>query len=169
MRVCDWSAAPLIRPAAGALAVAALCLVWSVARLARAGTVPDDPAPGDVLAVPHVALPAPTGARGVPLDDDPFSPDRRAPARRYAFPGDVSPADAGAMPAPRPTLLGTAVASDGAGFATARLGDDAPKILHIGDHLGPYTLRAVARGRASFARADGEPFDIGADTPSASR
>lgn len=168
MRMRDLEAAPLIRPAAGALAAAALVLLWSAARLARAGTVPDDPAPNAALAVPRVALPAPVaGGRVPPLDDDPFSPDRAPPERRYTLPGDVPPvaADAGAPAAPRPTLLGTAVASDGGGFATARLGDAPPRILHVGDRLGPYTLRAVARGRASFADATGAPFDVGAASP----
>ncbi len=94
------------------------------------------------------------------VERDPFSPDRTAPASRYRLPGEASESAIAAAPPIRPIVIGTAVIGDNRSFATCKLGDAAPVIVHVGDRLGLYTVRVITRGVVHFTSSAGESFDI---------
>ena len=109
------------------------------------------------------ALPgAPTDIAAA-LSRDLFADDRQAPARRYRMPGE---ADAGSAEViVRPVVLGTAIAMDGAHFATVRLADGNATIARVGMKFGEYTVVAIERGRVMFRNAVGERVVIDASKP----
>jgi hypothetical protein len=157
-----------MRPALAALVAAVALVAWSAARLADADTLPP-PAAGDPLAVPNVTLARTPPARRSTPDDDLFSADRTPRDARYALPGERVAAEPSA--AQTPIVLGTALATDGRSFVSASLGDGPPRILHVGDTLGPFTLRSIDRRLVSFSRASGGRVDVrpGATAPSGPR
>lgn len=168
MRRIDWLEAPLMRPALVALVAAVALVGWSAARLAGADLLPP-PAAGDPLALPDVSLDRKPAVRRSTPDDDLFSADRTPRDTRYALPGERVAAEPST--APTPVVLGTALATDGRSFVSARLGDAAPRILHVGDTLGPFTLRSIDRRLVSFSRASGGRVEVrpGATAPSGPR
>jgi hypothetical protein len=94
---------------------------------------------------------------------DPFHPDRRAPAARYLLPEPESVA--AELNVGRPLtgsirLLGTVVNASSGGFVMAQWGGDAARMVHVGDTLGAWTLRAVARASADFVDALGDTLTV---------
>jgi hypothetical protein len=98
---------------------------------------------------------------GTAVEHDPFSASRTAPSRRYALPWEAGEAKV-TEAAPKPLVLGTAVALDGKSFATCQLGTDLPRIVHIGDKLGEYTVKSITRGRVVFTTSSGNALDVSA-------
>ena len=47
----------------------------------------------------------------------------------------------------KPIVLGTAVATDGRSFATVQLGDGRPTLVHVGDKIGEWVVKAIERGK----------------------
>ena len=140
---------------------------WSVRRAVRI----DDPLP-----LPHAETPndsvkpaPPRGARvniTAAVSADPFSPKRQAPTIPYRLPGEADPAPAGqASRAPQIRLLGTVVFVQGGGFVTCQIGNERPVMVRVGEKIGNYTLKSVARGSAVFTGPSGETLQIAALQP----
>lgn len=95
---------------------------------------------------------------------NPFAASRRAPSVRYrlAIPDDALaglPVDEDIAPA-RPVVHGTAVSSDGRGFAMCAVEGQPITVVRVGDRLADYTVVAIARGRVTFRDAQGQRVDI---------
>lgn len=91
---------------------------------------------------------------------DLFTDDRSPPARRYRVPGEGE--YAAPEPAPRPVVLGTAIAADGEHFATCQAAGGVPVIVHVGSKIADYTVVNIVRGSVTFRAPDGERFTINA-------
>jgi hypothetical protein len=94
---------------------------------------------------------------------DLFTDDRRPPSRRYLMPGDADVPQGG--PPPLPTVLGTAIGSDGQHFAIARLPNGASTIVRANAVIGDYTVVSIERGKVVFRGADGVRFTVDASKP----
>ncbi len=138
---------------------------WSIMEAVRL----DDPVPVPVAddgdAPGEVARPRSTRANIVAaVNVDPFNPARERPATPYRLPGEVdsvATTGRGARP-PQLRVLGTVVFTSGGGFATCQLGGDRPAIVHVGEKIGNYTLKSLARGSATFTGPAGETLQINA-------
>ncbi len=151
-----------MRAAIGTLLATMALVAWSAVTALRA----DDEAvapPRDLFRPPAGLAASPVPARAA-LDDDPFSPERQPPAVRYRLPGvedDTPVADKPVLP----EVLGTVLATDGQNLATIRLGPDSTKILRVGQKIGPYTVKEIARGQVTFTKASGEKLVVHAESP----
>lgn len=94
---------------------------------------------------------------------DLFTDDRRPPSRRYLLPGEADVPESG--PAPLPTLLGTALGSDGEHFAMAQLPGGAATIVRRGAKIGGYTVVSIERGKVTLLSSDGIRFTVDASKP----
>ena len=157
----DLYARPIVRVAGGALLASTLLAMWALVVALNAGgpvTVPLTPFNGADSLATVASVASADVAKAV--EKDPFAPDRTAPTGRYRLPGEHDESAVAATPPIRPIVIGTAVIGENRSFATCRLGDDAPVILHVGDHLGMYTVRAITRGVVRFTSTSGESLDI---------
>jgi len=97
------------------------------------------------------------------VDADPFAPSRQRPLEPYHLPGELVEA-----PAPSRSqqlkVLGTVVVTSGTSFAMCQIGSDPPVIVRVGQQIGSYTLKRVARGKAVFSSPSGE-IEIAAPQP----
>ncbi len=155
------------RPVQGALAALVLALAigaWTTSRAIRIDPVPAAAPPtfasAEALAKPGMVVPADIGAV-VALNV--FSPDRKAPSRRYRLGGYVD--DEAAPQAPQPVVLGTSVAAGDRSFAICRIGDGPATVVRVNDRIGGYTVKSIERGRVVFATPVGERLEINANTP----
>lgn len=137
---------------------------WSLVRAVTVTPPPAASAPHDDRAVQ--AEPIFAGVTRTAITDavasDPFRPERRRPESRFRLPGEEpAPSQAGA-PAPVGDLrlIGTVVSPDGGGFVMCQLGTETPKVVRIGERIGPYALVGVHQGRARFRAASGEVLDV---------
>jgi hypothetical protein len=94
---------------------------------------------------------------------DLFTDDRRPPARRYLMPGDADVPQGG--PAPLPTVLGTALGSDGQHFAIAQLPGAPSMVIRPNSKIGEYTVVSIERGKVILRSADGVRFTVDASKP----
>ncbi len=98
------------------------------------------------------------------IENDPFHPERRRPAMAFRFPGEASAATiAAARPAESgvaPRLIGTVVQPSGQGFAMCQSGNEPPRIVRVGEHIGDFTLKHVEQGRAVFLASDGARVEV---------
>ena len=148
--------AAVARPWGMALGVAALCLslalflrtLWQAAALERPSAPPAavvaDTTPIRGEPATHMALSDVLTA----VAEDPFHPERRVPDRRFSV--DEGPV-VGMAPAPAGSLrlTGTALLPSGA-FALVALGAESPRIVRVGERVGPYRLVAIRKGEAEF-------------------
>jgi len=122
------------------------------------------PAPRlDSMPVPGTAAETPVARLAAAVGRDPFHPARHRPAVRFRLPGEALPSDSAtrAPAAATPFLLiGTAVMSEGGGFAMCQWGNDAPKLVRVGERVGDLTLKLVARGQATFVDAGGRTLEV---------
>jgi hypothetical protein len=122
---------------------------------------------GAVDAVPDSALRFAAAGTGTDVAAanarDLFTDDRRAPARRYLMPGMADTPQAG--PAPLPTVLGTALGSDGAHFAIAQLPGGLATIIRVNGKIGEYTVVAIERARVTLRGPDGIRLTVDASKP----
>lgn len=152
---------PSVRRGALGLVVATLVFVAFGVRAIQLEDVPDAAAaPIEATILSH------GGAReaadiGSAVERDPFSATRSAPEKRYALPWEAGETKV-TETAPKPVVLGTAIALDGRNFATCQLGNDTPRIVHVGDKLGEYTVKSITRGRVVFATSSGNALDVSA-------
>jgi hypothetical protein len=97
------------------------------------------------------------------IDSDPFRPERRRPEVRFRLPGEQAPptvTQAGSASAAQLRLIGTVVSPEGGGFAMCQFGAEAPKVVRVGERIGPYALVDVHQGRARFRSEAGEIVDV---------
>ncbi len=145
-----------VRVAAAALVLSAAFAGWSVLRALEVEDLPtsaDATALGDVLVAERQRPPRVNIAAAV--DADPFNPARQRPTEVYMLPGEL------VVPAPvsrneQLRVLGTVVNTAGSGFAMCQLGSSPPTIVKVGEKIGPYTLKRVVRGSATFAGPAGD-------------
>ena len=152
---------PAVRRAAIAVGLSALLCVGVGVRAIRIEEIPDAagaPIDATLLANPGARESADIG-NTVALD--PFSASRAAPVKRYTMPWEIGETKV-TEAAPKPLVLGTAIALDGKNFATCQLGAESPRIVHVGDRLGEYTVKSIARGRVVFTTSSGITLDISA-------
>jgi len=131
-----------------------------------------DPAPGIQAAPtpgsrPEPAVPATSNEDGsltmdallLAVDNDPFTPERTRSGERYRLPGDVDPEPPPAPPEPPPVpqfrLSGTVVTSEG-GLALIQVGEDAPRMLTVGEFMQGYRLTNVTAAGATMANDERE-------------
>ncbi len=99
------------------------------------------------------------------VDANVFAPERSAPLQRYRLAGGYeAPVVAAAPePPPRPVVHGTVVGANGRSFAMCALSGAQTVIVRVGDRLGDYTVRSIARGVVEFSTTSGERFAINAN------
>jgi hypothetical protein len=155
---------PAMRGALAACVLATALSAWTLVRAVRLDDIPDAPA-GQLLvgdALRGGARPPPPADFSATVEHDPFSPDRTAPTSPYRMPGEPDP-DLTPAPDPiKPVVIGTAVSIDGRSFATVRLGDARPAIVHVGDRIGEYTVKSIDRGRVAFTMSSGKRLNVDA-------
>ena len=159
MRLASMLRSPAVRVSAAAVVVALGVTVRSVARAMRDAPIP--PAPPTTIAsldrIARAAPPAPGDIQAA-VENDLFATDRAAPSAPYRMPGERDRTDAPAVEPMKPQVLGTAVATNGRSFATMQLGDASPVLVHVGDKIGEWTVKAIGRGKVTLvtggARAD---------------
>lgn len=152
------------RAALAAVGVAAIVVVVSAIgaiRVPEVGAAAPPPAIADSALKFGMPGAGPDIAGAVAQDL--FTDDRRAPLRRYRLPGEAD--EVPAQPAPRPTVLGTAIAADGAHFATCQVPGGPPTIVRVGSRVGAFTVVAIERGRVTFRDAAGERFTVDNSKP----
>jgi hypothetical protein len=167
MTMPSWTRSSSLRVAAVALAAALALDIWTLVRALRVDAVPDAAPPtlASAGAIATVDSPPPADLSAA-VDNDPFSPDRSAPAGPYRMPGEADPRDAQpVVDPPKPIVLGTAVSPGGRSFAILQLGDSRPVSLSVGDRIGAYTLKSIERGRVVFTTAAGKRVDVNALKP----
>lgn len=156
------------RPLAlASLALAAACVValWSTTRALADPPIDRSSRGSGVSVAPSIEevaeVPATLIARTV--DHDPFHQERRRPRTPFRLPAEEAAARVAATtPAPAAPLrlLGTVITPGADAFAMGQLGNDAPRVVRVGDKLGSYTLRRIEPGRAVFIAPNGETMDL---------
>ncbi len=146
-----------VRVAGWLLAGAIALLLVAAWRAVRIDEVESLPAP---VTAPG-ATPSPGEGEGYSLarvmeavNNDPFHPLRRRPARRLQPTGGQvveAVADRGLSV----QVIGTAVSANGGGFAMCAWGGAPPRVVRIGERVGDWTLRAVTPGAAQFTSSTG--------------
>jgi hypothetical protein len=148
-----------VQIAAVALVLAMAALAYTGTRAARLEAVPVAPAPSFATEAALAPRPSPQvvdigGVVGLNV----FSPDRRAPQRRYRLTGYAELPQT--PPPPEPVVLGTSVADGGRSFAFATVGGGAPKIVRVGDSIEGYVVRSIERGVVVFTTPSGERLTV---------
>lgn len=165
MNAPTWSRSIGARVALAAFVAGIAVTGWTIARALRAEPLPDV-APGALASLESIKrgpITPPTDIEAA-LDNDLFSPDRTAPAAPYRMPGEQS--DDRPAPEPmKPIVLGTVVATDGRSFATMQLGNDRPTLVHVGDKIGDWLVKTIARGKVTLVSTGGSRVDVTVPKP----
>jgi hypothetical protein len=66
------------------------------------------------------------------------------------MPGEERPDDRPVAEPMKPIVVGTVVATDGRSFALMQLGNERPKLVHIGDKIGEWSVKAIGRGTVTI-------------------
>lgn len=162
----DWGKTPAMRIALIVLGASLVVLVWTLARALRARPIPNA-VPTTLVGLDAVkrAPARPVADIQAGVENDLFSPDRSAPETPYRMPGEDNPSDKPRIEPQKPIVLGTAVASDGHNFATVQLGMDSPKLVRVGDKIGEWTVRSIARGKVVLEGPEGNRAELGVPNP----
>jgi hypothetical protein len=155
---------PATRVAGVVLGASTLALAWSVATALRVDPLPTAPPPTVVRLGSARALGPATDVQAA-VENDPFSPDRSAPSAPYRMPGESGPSAQPAVEPPKPAVLGTAVANDGRSFATVQLSGQTPTLVHVGDKIGDWVVRAIQRGKVVLVSSAGTRADVSVAKP----
>ncbi|MEP6766568.1 MAG: hypothetical protein ABJB66_19795 [Gemmatimonadaceae bacterium] len=154
-----------MRLAVGALGIALVVAIFTFVRAMQLsevgmGALPVLPNPAALIAPPQANA---LDVKAV-VERDVFAPDRTAPTNSYLLPSEIE-RDVGPIVTPPPVVvLGIALADSGRSFATAKVGADLPRIVRIGDKIGPYTVRNIEVKRVTFALANGKTQIVAALT-----
>ena len=62
-------------------------------------------------------------------------------------------------------MLGTGVATDNRNFATVQLGAAGPSLVHVGDKIGLWVVKAIERGKIGLVTAGGARIDVTVPKP----
>ena len=165
MSMRDWIRTPAQRIAAATLVVAVAVTAWALVNALQTPPLPDEPAL-TIASLETISRPAERRLANIDaaVENDLFSADRSAPASPYRMPGEGGPAEKAAEPM-KPVLLGTAVATDGRHFATVQLGDARPTLVHVGDKIGEWVVKAIERGKITLVSAGGARTDVTVPKP----
>jgi hypothetical protein len=161
MSMREWSKTPAMRGALTLLSAAVLVTGWTLVHALRVEALPDSP-PMTIASLETIARGAarPIADVSATVDNNVFSIDRSAPSAAYRMPGDPDPnARPAAMPE-KPLLLGTVIATDGRSFATLALADGRPMLVHVGDKIGEWIVRAIERGKVTLVSTAGIRLDV---------
>lgn len=166
MTMRSWSASPGMRIALGALGIATIIMVWTIVNALRVVQLP-------VVSVNTITSletmshgsAQPTVDIEAAVERDVFSPERAAPSSPYRMPDEHKPDDVQAIEPEKPVVLGTAVATDGRHFATVQLGDTSPTLVHVGDRIGEWIVRAIERGKIVLVNAGGTRANVTVPKP----
>ncbi|MEP6493504.1 MAG: hypothetical protein ABJF01_12545 [bacterium] len=162
----DWTATSGSRVALGALAVAVIVTAWTLARALRADALPEPPA-ARVASLETITRRLPRAPADIQaaVESDLFSKDRSAPSAPYRMPGEKGDDDAPPPDPMKPVVLGTAVATDGRNFATLQLGDGHATLVHVGDKIGDWSVKAIERGKVTLVSIHGIRADVTVPKP----
>ena len=157
---------PAMRVALGAVVVALALVLWTLAEALRSQPLPDAP-PTTIASLEtirnHSARPPADITTAV--DKDLFAPDRAAPDEPYRMPGESDGKEKPTVEPMKPIVLGTAVATDGRSFATLQLGDASPALVHVGDKIGEWVVKAIERGKIVLVSTSGTRADLTVPKP----
>ncbi|HEY4217924.1 MAG TPA: hypothetical protein VGM67_12355 [Gemmatimonadaceae bacterium] len=162
----DWSRHPGVRAALAALVVAIGLTLWSAVRAFRGDALPNSVAVTTVSLdrVRALSKQEPTDIDDA-VENDLFSDDRSAPVKAYRMPDEDAPDSAAAVQPEKPTVLGTAVATDGRHFATVQMKNARPTLVHVGDTIGVWVVRSIERGKLGLVSTNGTRVDVTAPKP----
>jgi hypothetical protein len=150
-----------VRVALVAVAVALGIAAWTANRAIAIEPIVSAPPPTFATAGALAKAPSVSPANvGAVVSQNAFSPDRKAPARRYKLTGYAEAAPAAAIPLP--VVLGTSVADDNRSFAYVSVGDSRATVVRAGDKISGYTVKSIARGSVTFVTPSGEPLVVNA-------
>jgi hypothetical protein len=166
MNLRAFLSAPGIRVAATAFVVGVALVVWTLTRALRSEPLPDTPATTvaslETITNHSTRPPADIAAA---VDKDLFAGDRSAPDEPYRMPGESDGKDKPTVEPMKPVVLGTAVATDGRSFATLQLGDASPTLVHVGDKIGEWVVKAIERGKIVLVSTSGTRADLTVPKP----
>jgi hypothetical protein len=155
-----WMKTPAMRGAIVLLLVAIATVAWTLVHAVRAESLPGaTPSSTGAEPIKRAIPPAPADVQAA-VESDLFASDRSAPSAPYRLPGEKSPEVKQAAEPPKPIVLGTAVANDGKSFATLQLGDDRPTLVHVGDKIGDWIVKAIDRGKVTIINTSGGRADL---------
>jgi len=153
--------APTMRLALAALGLALALVAWTVFRALHVDPLPSAPPPA-VASLETMAQNSSRPAADIQaaVDKDLFASDRSAPDQPYRMPGESDDSEKPHVEPMKPVVLGTAVATDGRSFATVQLGDASPKLVHVGDTIGEWVVKAIERGKIVLVSTSGTRADL---------
>jgi len=161
-----WTKSVGARVALLALLVSIVVTGWSVANALRMEALPDVP-PTTLASLESIKGGGAAPAMDVQaaVENDLFSADRTAPEAPYRMPGEHAPDDRPVAEPMKPIVLGTVVATDGRSFATVQLGDARPTLVHVGDKIGEWAVKAIVRGKVTLVSTSGARIDVTVPKP----
>ncbi len=158
--VRGWLETPAMRGAIVLLLVSIATLAWTLVHAVRADPLPETPPSANgAEPIKRAVPPGPADVQAA-VESDLFASDRSAPSAPYRLPGEKSAEVKQAAEPPKPVVLGTAVANDGKSFATLQLGEDRPTLVHVGDKIGEWVVRAIDRGKVTIINSSGGRADL---------
>ncbi len=151
-----------VRTSALAFLLALALLGWSLVGAMFADRTEGRPIPAPIasLATIHRADTTSDDLEQDAIDHDPFSPARERPSVRYGTPAAPVVLNAAPIAPAVLHLVGTVVAPENGSFVVAQLGDTSPKVLHVGQRVGEFTLRSITQGAATFVKGNGERLEL---------
>jgi hypothetical protein len=161
-----WASTPGQRVAIGAFVVALALVLWTLVGALRTEALPDAP-PTTVASLETITKHSsrPPADIMTAVDKDLFAADRTAPDEPYRMPGESDGKDKPTVEPMKPIVLGTAVATDGRSFATLQLGDASPTLVHVGDKIGEWVVKAIERGKIVLVSTSGTRADLTVPKP----
>jgi hypothetical protein len=161
-----WTKSGGARAALVALLVSIIVAGWSLSNALRVEALPDVP-PTTLASLESIKGAGSTPAMDVQaaVENDLFSADRTAPEAPYRMPGEHAPDDKPVVEPMKPIVLGTVVATDGRSFATVQLGDARPTLVHVGDKIGEWAVKAIVRGKVTLVSTSGARIDVTVPRP----
>jgi len=166
MSARGWTNMPAMRVAIGTLVLAVVLVSWTSINALRSQPLPDTP-PTTVASLETITNHStrPPADIMTAVDKDLFASDRSAPDEPYRMPGESDAKDKPAVEPMKPIVLGTAVATDGRSFATLQLGDASPTLVHVGDKIGEWVVKAIERGKIVLVSTSGTRADLTVPKP----
>jgi hypothetical protein len=154
------------RVALTAFVLACALVAWTLVRALRTAPLPNAVATTPVSMEPMTRRPLspPTDVQAA-VESDLFSPDRTAPDTPYRMPGESDGSDKPAVDPMKPAVLGTVVSTDGRSFASVRLGDASPQLVHVGDKIGEWVVKSITRGTVVILSANGTRAELTVPKP----
>jgi len=148
MSVSEFPRTGAARLALAACGAAFVLLAWTLVRALRPAPLPAPPAVAvaGIETMGRGAVRPPANIQAA-IENDLFASDRSAPPSPYRMPGEKESNGEPAAEPMKPSVLGTAVATDGRNFATLQLGDASPMLVHVGDKIGEWVVKGIARGK----------------------